>query len=100
MKKFHSPCELERHLSNMLERIRNVVVVFLEVICTETEQLESDANMTVVVEPITHRDAFIFHFGILFPDFTENVDFQKCSIAVLLNVFNDFQGYFRAISVV
>ena len=46
--------DLVGHMSDFSHRKRLKVVLLEEFICTETQQLEDDANMAMVVEPVQH----------------------------------------------
>lgn len=52
-----SVADLLGHVSDLVEGIRQEAVCLQEVEGAEGEQLEGDANVAVVVEPVQHLDA-------------------------------------------
>lgn len=53
---FDSIAELVRDVTDMIQWIRVVIIVFEEVEDAEAEHFESDAHMSVVIEPVQHTD--------------------------------------------
>lgn len=51
---FHSKTDLVGHVSDLPEGVGQVVVFFEEVEGAESQQLEGDAHVTVVVKPVEH----------------------------------------------
>lgn len=56
MEKFHSSNDLVSHMPDLFNRKRLEVVLLQEIVCAEAKQLKSDANVTVIVEPVQHTD--------------------------------------------
>lgn len=57
MQKFHSVAQLIGDVTDLLHRIRFVVVVLEKIEHTESQHFKSNAGMTVVIEPIQNLHA-------------------------------------------
>ena len=57
--------DLEGHVSDLFHAERQEVVLSEELEGAETQQLEHDADVTFVVEPVQHPDAKVLPVGVL-----------------------------------
>jgi len=57
-----------------------------------SQQLENDAYVPAVVEPIEHFDAQVLAGRVLFVEFFEDVDFQFGRLSVLVHALDDLDG--------
>lgn len=113
-----SVADLLGHVSDLVEGIRQETVCLQEVEGAEGEQLEGDANVAIVVEPVQHlhtvadgqkkktmkvctrQDKSIAVIGqnsllvvrVSFPDRLQDVDLQLGCFSVFLQIFNDLQS--------
>merc|ERR1719222_490375 len=92
MKESHSVGELVTDMSDLLQRVRLVIVIFQKVENGKSKHFEGNAHMAVVVEPIQHLDTQELSIGILPIEFLEDVDFQFGRFTILLHVFYDLES--------
>lgn len=50
----HSEADLVGHVSDLTDGIGQVVVLLQKVKCAESQQLEGQTHVTVIVEPVIH----------------------------------------------
>lgn len=79
-------------MSDLLDGIGIVVVVFHEVENRSSQQLENDANVAAVVEPVQHLHAQVLPFGVFAVEFFENVDLELGSFSVFVDALDDLDG--------
>lgn len=78
----------------MIQWIGVVIVVFEEVEDAEAEHFESDAHVSVVIEPVQHADTQMLSFWILLCQLFQDIDLQLCCFPVLVDIFDDFESNF------
>jgi len=69
-----------------------ILVVLHEIKNGGSQQLENDANVSAVVEPIEHFNAQVLAGWVLVVEFLENVDFQFGCFSVLVHALDDLDG--------
>ena len=93
MEEFDGQNQLIGHLSDLVDRIGLIVVIFEKIENARAEHLESDANMTVVVEPIQHLHTSVFATRVVFCKLLQDVDFELGCLAILFDVLDDFERH-------
>lgn len=91
MEKSDSVADLEGHVSDVVNGIRQEVVCFQKVKGAERQQLKGDAHMAVVVKPVKHLNTVMFIVWIFLTDLLQHIDFLFGCFSVLLNILNDLQ---------
>lgn len=106
MHELYRVAQLVRYVARLVHGIRVVAVVFLESIVdfrlivteqyhevehAESEQIEHQAHVTVVVEVIQQLDDEVTAMRVVLHQLLQDVDFQPGCLAVLGNVLDDLQ---------
>lgn len=87
----NSITELVRDVAHVIQRIGVVVVVLQEVEDAESQHLEGNAHVAVVVEPVQHSDTQMPPFRILLCQLFQHIDLQLRCLPVLVHVFDYLQ---------
>jgi hypothetical protein len=89
--------QLESNVSNLLNRIPDVVVVLEEVKDRRTQDLEGETHVTMVVEPVEHRDTKKPRNWVCFRHSFQDIDLESSSFPVLIDIFDDFECDFSSL---
>ena len=91
VQEFHRMHELPTDVTDLIERIRLVIIVLHKVEDGSAEQIESDANVTVEIEPVQHFHAQVFRVRVAIGQFMQHVNLQFRRFSIFVHVFDDLQ---------
>jgi len=91
VQEFHRMHELPTDVTDLIERIRLVIIVLHKVENGSAEQIESDANVTVEIEPVQHFHAQVFRVRVAIGQFMQHVNLQFGRFSIFVHVFDDLQ---------
>jgi hypothetical protein len=79
-------------VTDLVQRVRRIATLLEEVEYGESEHLEGDGDVSVVVEPVQHLHTQMSAIRVPLREFLENVDFQLGCFPILFHVLDDFQS--------
>lgn len=92
MEEFDGLAQLDGHMAHLVDRVRQVVVVFEEIEGAKAQKLKGDTHVAMVVKPVKHLDTEVLVVRVLLVDFLQHVDFKSSCFLVFFYILNDLQG--------
>jgi len=88
---FDCVAKLVPDLTDLLDGVRNVVVVLEEVEDGGPQHLENDAHVAVKIEPVKHLDATVLGSRVVLGQLLQDVDLKLGGLSILLYVLDNFE---------